>query len=84
MARVNLLRQVKTETGWQNTGLERDERGRIKWPSRGRFLIEWRESGRRRREAAGETPSEALEAQRRKRLELEARATGLTVTDPED
>src|SRR5690348_15354803 len=84
MARVNILRQIKTSTGWQNTALERDDRNRIKWPPRARFLIEWRESGRRKREAAGETPSEALEAQRRKRLDLEARATGLTVTDPDE
>src|SRR6185437_12703497 len=84
MARVNILRQVKTPSGWQNTALERDDRNRIKWPSRARFLIEWRESGKRKREAAGETPSEALEAQRRKRLELEAKATGLHVTDPEE
>ena len=84
MARVNILRQIKTASGWQNTALERDDRNRIKWPSRARFLIEWRESGRRRREAAGETPSEALEAQRRKRLELEAKATGLNVSDPEE
>jgi integrase len=84
MARVNIFRQVLTEKGWRNAALDRDEKGRIKWPSRARFLIEWRESGHRKREAAGETPSEAQEAQRRKRLELEARATGLTVTDPED
>jgi integrase/recombinase XerD len=84
MARVNIFCQVLTEKGWRNAALDRDEKGRIKWPSRARFLIEWRESGKRKREAAGETPSEALEAQRRKRLELEAHATGMTVTDPEE
>jgi hypothetical protein len=57
--------------------------GRIKWPSRGRYLIEWRENGSRLREAAGTTPAEALEAQKRKRLELEARSSGLSVRDPE-
>jgi hypothetical protein len=45
MARVNIFRQVLTEKGWRNAALDRDEKGRIKWPSRARFLIEWRESG---------------------------------------
>jgi len=72
---------VKGEGGWKNQALLRDKRGRIKWPSGGRFLIEWRESGRRLREAAGETPADALEAQKRKRLELEASKTGLTILD---
>ena len=52
---------------------KRDTRGRIKWPPVGRYIIEWRENGRRRRAAAGDTPAEALEAQKRKRLELDAR-----------
>ena len=43
----------------------------------GRYLIEWREGGKRLRAAAGGTPAEALEAQRRKRLELEARENNL-------
>src|ERR1700722_20099833 len=74
MARVNITRQIKTETGWKNVSLLRDGRGRIQWGSGvGRYLIEWYEEGRRRRLSAGSTPSEALEAQRQKRLELDAR-----------
>lgn len=83
MARVNILRQVRTDKGWRNASLPRKQDGRIAWPSNGRYLIEWRESGRRLREAAGTTPTEALEAQKRKRLELEASASGLSVLDPE-
>jgi integrase/recombinase XerD len=83
VARVNILRQVRTEKGWRNAALPRKQDGPIKWPSNGRYLIEWRENGRRVREAAGTTPAEALEAQKRKRLELDARATGLSVLDPE-
>jgi integrase len=82
VARVNILRQVRTEKGWRNAALPRKQDGRIKWPTHGRYLIEWRDNGRRLRETAGATPAEALEAQRRKRFELEARATGLTVLDP--
>jgi hypothetical protein len=64
VARVNILKQVKTPRGWRNLALQRDARGRIKWSSgSGRYIVEWRENGRRRRSAAGVTPSEALEAQ---------------------
>jgi hypothetical protein len=71
MSRVNLTRQVKTDDGWKRVVLERDSRGRVRRASgEGRYLIEWREGGRRLR-GAGATPAEAPEAQRR--LELEAR-----------
>ena len=78
---VNILQKVKGESGWRNRALARDKRGRVKWPSGGRFLIEWRESGRRLREAAGDTPADALEARKRKRLELEAAKTGVKIVD---
>jgi integrase len=39
VARVNILRQIKTESGWQNKPLERDTKGRLRWPSNTRFLI---------------------------------------------
>ena len=83
MARVNITKQVKTPDGWRNLALPQDARGRIKWSSGShvRYIIEWRENGRRLGGAAGVTPAEALEAQRRKRFELEAEKTGLTVLD---
>ena len=81
MARVNILRRVKTAKGWANVALKRNPKRRIQWPAGGRFLIEWRESGQRRREAAGDTPTDALEAQKRKRLELEAAKTGVMIVD---
>ena len=78
MARVNITRQVKTLTGWKNISLDRDGRGRIKWgPGAGRYILEWYEGARRRRQAGGTTPAEALEAQRRKRLELDARQSNV-------
>src|SRR5262249_62283068 len=51
VARVNILRQVRTDKGWRNAALPRKQDGRIKWPAHGRYLIEWRENGRRVREA---------------------------------
>ena len=80
MARVNILQRVKTAGGWTNVALKRNTAGRIKWPSRAPYLIEWRENGRRLRQSAGETPSEALEAQKRKRLELDAKESGLELS----
>jgi len=65
VARVNILQRVKSAEGWGNIALKRDTRGRIKWPSTGRYLIEWREAGKRLRRAAGETPADAFEAQKR-------------------
>ena len=60
--------------------LERDSRVRFD----GLFdrESEWRENGRRQRQAAGTTAAEALEAQRRKRLELEAKARGSGTVGP--
>jgi hypothetical protein len=81
MARVNILKQVKTPTGWRNVALRRDARNRIKWTSAGRYIIEWREDGRRQRQAAGVTPAEAVETQKQKVLELSARASGLKIEE---
>ena len=80
VARVNLLQRVKTEKGWMNVALGRTSKGRIRWPTGGRFFIEWRENGRRLRQSAGDTPSEALEAKKRKRLQLEASQSGFELT----
>ena len=79
MGRVNIIRQLKTGHGWKNVALERDARGRIRWNGKSRYLIEWRLNGKRLRQRAGVTPSEALEAQKRKRLELEAARSGLRI-----
>jgi integrase len=43
----------------------------------GLYLIEWRAAGKRRRASAGVTVAQALEAQRRKRHELEGRSLGI-------
>jgi hypothetical protein len=85
VARVNILRRVKTSKGWAN--VSRGMPGSaFSGPRGGRFLIEWRENGKRFRASAGDTPSEALEAQKRKRLELDAKDSGLELSglDKED
>jgi hypothetical protein len=86
VGRVNILRRVKTSKGWGNVALKRNANGRVQWPSGGRFLIEWRENGKRLRASAGDTPRRSLEAQKRKRLELDAKESGLELggLDKED
>jgi integrase/recombinase XerD len=81
VARVNIVQRVKTPKGWSNLPLKRTPKGRIRWPSGGRYVIEWRENGRRLRQSAGDTPAEALEAQKRKRFQLEATDTGFEIKD---
>lgn len=61
--------------------LGRSAPGRSRWPSEGRFFIKWQDNGQRLRQAAGDTPSEALEAQKRKRLQLEANHSGFELMD---
>jgi hypothetical protein len=56
--------------GWKFISLDRAG-SRYVWDSRpGYYFVEWWEGPSRRRERAGDTPSQALEAQRRKRNEL--------------
>lgn len=45
MARGNILKRVKTASGWRNVALRRDARNRIKWTTSGRYIIEWQCAG---------------------------------------
>ncbi|MGH9351107.1 MAG: hypothetical protein ACRD2G_02935, partial [Terriglobia bacterium] len=79
MPRVNILKQVKVDGQWRLVAIPRDDHGRANWKSlpEGRYFIEWRERGKRRREAAGITTADALEAARRRKHILEGRALGV-------
>lgn len=69
--RVRIIKKVRLASGvWKFISLERIG-NRYLWDKRpGYYFIEWREGKKRLREMAGLTPSEATEAQRRKRNEL--------------
>jgi integrase/recombinase XerD len=69
--RVRIIKKVHLVDGvWKFISLARAG-GRYVWDSRpGYYFVEWWEGRSRRRERAGDTPSQALEAQRRKRNEL--------------
>jgi hypothetical protein len=68
--RVDILQYIKTPSGrWQWAPIPKNPRtGACLWSKvqSDQFYIVWREQGKRRYEKAGITPSEALEAKRRK------------------
>jgi integrase len=69
--RVRIIKKVHlADGGWKFISLGRVG-SRYVWDNRpGYYFVEWWEGRNRRRERAGDTPSQALEAQRRKRNEL--------------
>ena len=69
--RVRIIKKIREAASpWRFISLDRIH-GRYVWDKRpGYFFIEWWEGRKRHRQMAGHTPSEALEAQRRKANEL--------------
>jgi integrase/recombinase XerD len=69
--RVRIIKKVRIAGGlWKFISLDRIGK-RYVWDKRpGYYFVEWWEGRKRRRQLAGHTPSEAIEAQRRKRNEL--------------
>src|SRR2546428_7612026 len=86
MPRVNILKQVRLKDTWKLVSIPRNRHGRYDWQAlpEGGYFIEWRERGKRRRQAAGQTASEALEAVRRKKHQLEGRALGIEAYQEEE
>src|SRR2546428_6775213 len=80
MARVNILKRVKVEDQWKMVSIPRRKKtDNYDWKALpdGRYFIEWYQRGKRRRQAAGQTASDALDAARRKKHQLEGRALGI-------
>ena len=75
MARVNIVKQIKVDGSWVLRSIPKKQSGNYEWTALpdGTYFIEWRENGQRKREPAGITASQALEAQRKKRHALEGR-----------
>lgn len=69
--RVRIIKKIReAEGGWRFISLKKIGT-RYAWDNRpGYFFVEWWDGRKRRRQLAGETPSEAMEAQRQKRHEL--------------
>jgi len=68
---VRIIKKVRHADGaWKFVSLKKAG-ARYAWDDRpGHYFVEWWEGRKRRREQAGQTPSEAMEAQRRKRNEV--------------
>ena len=73
MAQVNIVKQIKIDGNWVLRSIPKKPSGTYDWTAlpEGTYFIEWRENGQRKREPAGITASQALEAQRKKRHSLE-------------
>ena len=79
MSRVNIVKRIKSDGQWKMLSIPRNPKGNYDWNALpdGRYYIEWYLGGTRRRAGAGVTTAQALEAQRRKRHELEGRKLGV-------
>ena len=79
MSRVNIVKRIKSDGQWKMLSIPRNSKGNYDWNALpdGRYYIEWYLGGTRRRAGAGVTTAQALEAQRRKRHELEGRKLGV-------
>ena len=69
--RVRIIKKIREQSGvWRFVYLQRNG-NRYVWDKRpGTYFLEWWQDGGKRRQSAGQTVSEAIEAQRRKRNEL--------------
>jgi hypothetical protein len=85
--RVRIIKKVRVTDGvWKFVSLDRIG-NRYVWDKRpGYYFLEWWEGRKGHRERAGETPSQAHEAQRRKRNELigDMTARGKVFRSPEE
>ncbi len=75
MSHVNIVKKVKIDGSWKLLSIPRNAKGNYDWNALpdGLYLVEWYAAGKRRRQSAGVTAAQALEAQRRKRHELDGR-----------
>ena len=86
MARVNLLKQIKVSDRWKLVAIPRKKTGGYDWNAlpEGRYFVDYWERGKRRREAAGGTAAEALEAVRLRKHKLEGRELGVETEEEEE
>jgi len=89
--RVNILKKVKTESGWnlfpavvESNGKLKDKvrvRGKVEVHPEGSYYLEWR-CGKSRVRQLMPDKAEVLDLARRKRLELEAAKAGVPLAEP--
>ena len=64
MSRVNIVKRIKIDGLWKMFSIPRNAKGNYDWNAiaDGRYYVEWYVGGTRRREGAGVTAAQALEA----------------------
>jgi integrase/recombinase XerD len=88
--RVNITKYIKHAGQWRFAPVARRASGNIHWDHvlvdgvaehhpEGKYFIEWREEGARRRRSVGTVPSQVLTEAQRQRALLDARAAGVEV-----
>lgn len=68
--RVRMIKKIQESGAWRFVSLKRTGKRYVWDPRPGAYYLEWWDGGRRLREVAGETASQAIAAQRRKQIEL--------------
>ena len=92
--RVNIIKYVKHAGRWRFAPAAKRPNGNIHWDHvlidgvpkshpEGKYFIEWREGGIRRRKSVGSIPSEVLGEAQRQRALLDAKAAGIEVAAPD-
>jgi hypothetical protein len=79
LSRVYIVKCIKIGGHWKMFSIPRNAKGNYDWNAiaDGRYYVESYVGGKRRRQSAGVTSAQALDAQRRKRHELEGRNLGI-------
>jgi integrase/recombinase XerD len=92
--RVNIIKYVKDAKRWRFAPAVKRPSGSIHWDHvliggtsqshpEGKYFIEWREGGVRRRKSVGVIPSDILAEAQRQRALLDARAAGIEILESE-
>lgn len=92
--RVNIIKYVKHADRWRFAPVARRSSGSIHWDHvlidglpqphpEGKYFIEWREDGVRKRRSVGSIPSDILAEAQRQRALLDAKAAGIEVAESE-
>jgi integrase len=70
LKRIRVIKKIQEDGAWRFVSLKRAGK-RYAWdPRPGTYYLEWWDGGQRLREVAGDTPSQAIAAQRRKQIQL--------------
>jgi hypothetical protein len=83
LKRVRVIKKIQEGGVWRFVSLQRNGKRYVWDPRPGTYYVEWWDGGQRLREVAGDSPSQAMAAQRRKQLQLARGAHEEPVAKPE-